>query len=256
MSESKINKIKSFYRKTIKYLLELVLIILLLIFVAFAQRTKKEDVYKDIIINIFPKNDCKFLEKSDIIKIIQSEYGRVINLKIEEVDINGLESRIKANSFVKNAEVYTDLKGNMYIEVRHRTPILRIKTSNDIQYYLDEYGTKIPLSGNYTARVIIANGYITDKESQNEQLFTLAKYIRKDAFLTSLIGQIYIKKDGEIILLPKIGNFKIEFGDTNNMKSKFKKLKILYYQILPYEGWNKYSHVNLEFKNQIVLNKK
>jgi cell division protein FtsQ len=132
-------------------------------------------------------------------------------------------------------------------------------SSSDQNYYIDKHGVHMPLSKKHTARILIATGFI-EKASRDtdfeQQLFAVAEFIKKDQFLDALIGQIHVKYDGELILVPKIEDFKIEFGNLDNMEFKFKKLKIFYKEILPYEGWNKYNKVDLRFSNQIVLNKK
>ena len=84
----------------------------------------------------------------------------------------------------------------------------------------------------------------------------MALFINKDVFLSALIGQIYVKKDTEMLLVPKIGDFMIDFGNASDLENKFMKLKVFYKKILPFEGWNKYNNVILKYKNQIIVNKK
>ena len=73
-----------------------------------------------------------------------------------------------------------------------------------------------------------------------------------------MIEQIYVDKNGDIILSPKVGNMEIIIGQMNNLEDKFSRLLAFYNNIAPSQGWNKYSTVNLKYKDQIVckLNKK
>jgi cell division protein FtsQ len=75
-----------------------------------------------------------------------------------------------------------------------------------------------------------------------------------------LIGQIYVaeQRDNnyiskEIILIPRIGDMNIEFGNAQDIDMKFKKLKLFYKKIYPFIDRNKYETVNINFNNQIIL---
>ncbi len=58
----------------------------------------------------------------------------------------------------------------------------------------------------------------------------------------------------------KIGdNVKIIFGtaySNEEVREKFRKLKIFYTEAIPYEGWNKYEEISLKYDKQIVCKKK
>ncbi|MBT3301987.1 MAG: hypothetical protein HOG05_07575 [Bacteroidetes bacterium] len=248
------------YKLIKAYFLLSMLLIALFIFVSFAEKSANQQQCTEVVIRIYPENNNQFLDKQDVINSLVESNGRAIeNLNIGEINTKDLESTLKLNSFIDNAEVYFDLLGNLYVDVYHRKPVLRIMSSSDQNYYIDKHGVHMPLSKKHTARILIATGFI-EKASRDtdfeQQLFAVAEFIKKDQFLDALIGQIHVKYDGELILVPKIEDFKIEFGNLDNMEFKFKKLKIFYKEILPYEGWNKYNKVDLRFSNQIVLNKK
>jgi cell division protein FtsQ len=73
--------------------------------------------------------------------------------------------------------------------------------------------------------------------------------------MQSLIGQIHLKKDGDFVLIPIVGGQEIIFGTANTDKEvneKFRKLKIFYKEAIPYEGWDKYTEINLKYDRQIV----
>ena len=87
----------------------------------------------------------------------------------------------------------------------------------------------------------------------------ISHYVCNDPLLHSLIGQIHLKKNGDFILVPLVGDQKIIVGSAysnREVKSKFEKLKIFYNEAMPFEGWDKYSEINLKFEGQIVCKKK
>ncbi|MBL6962704.1 MAG: hypothetical protein ISR55_02680 [Bacteroidetes bacterium] len=242
------------------YLVFSLFIVVLFVFVSFAEKSAREQVCHEVSIRIYPENDNRFLDQEDITNNLMTSSGRPLKgLNLSEINTKELETGLIRNQFVENAEVYFDLAGNLYIDVFHRKPVLRIMSSSGQNYYIDKDGVHMPLSSKHTVRILIATGFI-EKASRNtnfeHQLFKLADFIKRDKFLDALIGQIHIKYDGEVVLVPKIEDFTIEFGTLDHMEMKFKKLKIFYKRILPFEGWNKYNKVDLRFSNQIVLNKK
>ena len=159
------------------------------------------------------------------------------------------------------------------VNIQQRRPVIRILTSADESYYIDEEATLMPLSENYTVKVLVANGNITEsygrfykkkiadttltKKSILDELYAMANYINRDEFWKAQITQIYVNEDREIEIVPLVGDQKIIFGDTTAMDEKFKKLKIFYKEGMnTIDCWNKYATINLKYKNQIVCTKK
>jgi cell division protein FtsQ len=67
---------------------------------------------------------------------------------------------------------------------------------------------------------------------------------------------MYIHKDHEIELIPRVGAHIIHFGDISDYKYKFFKLKAIYEKGFNALGWNKYEHINLKFSNQVICTKR
>ena len=73
-----------------------------------------------------------------------------------------------------------------------------------------------------------------------------------------MIGQIYLEKNGDFILVPLIGDQKIVFGSAYSEKEveeKFEKLRIFYEEGMPNVGWNAYSEISVKYEGQIVCKK-
>jgi cell division protein FtsQ len=157
--------------------------------------------------------------------------------------------------------VYNDLTGEVKIEVRQRKPVLRIINSSLKSFYIDENGLKMPLSPNFAARVLIANGNITEsyggifdsvQTKLVQDIYHLTKYTLRNEFWNSQIEQIYVQENGDLVLIPRVGNHKIIFGDISEMEEKFENLMVFYIQALPKVGWETYSVINVKFKGQII----
>jgi len=242
------------------YLLPSVFVVALLFSLGFANQSIKDIRFNKLNIYIESEKENAFLDKNDIEKLLSSHIQKPFkNLFLSEIDLFSLEKVLKINSLVDNAEIYNDLKGNIFVELKFRKPIVRVMTVFHDNYMIDEKGNKMDISSKFTPKILVANGFAI-KNSANpdfeQQLYLLSKFIYNDNFLKSLIGQIYVDVNRNVILIPKVENLKITFGKIDDIELKFKKLKIYYEKILPSEGWGKYNNIDLRFKNQIVLNKK
>jgi len=153
------------------------------------------------------------------------------------------------------------MDGVINVEISQRQPILRIMNRFDQDFYVDQHGLKIPLSSNFTARVLVANGYI-DELFANQvdtlhtamamELFKTADYIRKDSLWDAQIAQIYVNKDHEIELIPRVGNNRILLGDADSLDTKFHNLLVFYKKALPQVGWDAYKVINIKYANQVI----
>jgi cell division protein FtsQ len=90
-----------------------------------------------------------------------------------------------------------------------------------------------------------------------DDIYALASYIQSDSVISGLITQAYVNSEREIELYPAVGNQKIIFGKAEDIAGKFEKLKIFYTEGMnSSNGWDKYSVINLKYKNQVVCTKK
>ena len=86
-------------------------------------------------------------------------------------------------------------------------------------------------------------------------LYELGLFIMKDRFLKMLIEEIYVDRNGEFELIPKLGNQIILFGSAENMEDKFERLLVFYKKGLSITGWQRYNVINIKFRNQIICSK-
>ena len=188
-----------------------------------------------------------------------------------EIDTEKLERKLMAISSVESVEMYKDLNGNLEVDVKQRRPIARVFNKNGSSLYVDDKGKTMQVSDYYTARVLVVNGHVNIRTNENynaiaesselrsnsrlDEVFELTNYISQDEFLKAQIEQIYVEKNGEIILIPKVGNQEIIFGKVEEIEKKFKKLLLFYKEGINPNNLNLYKTINLKFDNQIVCKK-
>lgn len=237
------------------------IVVIVFALIAFTERMKTDASVKSIHVEISNLNENHFLDEEDIIRLMQWNQERMKGAAVETINFRELEGRIKKDPFIRDAEIYSDLKGNVMVNVELRRPVARIVRNDGPDGYIAEDGTIMPVSEKFTARVIIISGaFIRQILSvrninalpEGQQLMEMIETIRDDEFWNAQIAQLDIDSKCKVTVLAQIGDENIEFGRPENLEVKFRKLKIFYKEILPRVGWNKYDRVNLEFEGQIV----
>lgn len=236
-------------------------ILVVVLFIAFTERRLGSVSVSDISITIENINENHFLDEADVIDLMQLDKENIKGAELDRVNLKQVEKRIKSDPFIKNAELYSDLKGNVVARVELRRPIARIVRNDGPDGYIADDGKVMPVSDKFTSRVVlISGGYVRELLKQNnvndsedgKLLMELITFIGEDDFWRAQIAQLDIDSKARITLYSQVGDERIEFGKPDNKEVKFKKLKIFYNEILPRMGWNKYNRVNLEYEGQIV----
>ena len=109
-------------------------------------------------------------------------------------------------------------KGVLAVKIKHRKPLLRVIGPDD-SYYLDEYGKKFPISTKYTANVLVATGSISD-EFAIKNLLPFVIDIEKHPFWKAQVEQIFVAQNGEVSLIPLVGDHIVELGELTDYREK------------------------------------
>lgn len=226
----------------------------------FASSRQNEKKCEKVSITIDNEYNNYFIGEEEVRSLLTREGERRLEgLPNQLIDLKNLEKRIEAHSFVKEAEVFRGLDGNIQVRIKQNRPIARIIRS-DQDVYIDAAGNMLPLSDRYTARVIPITRTRTSRpfgreffqDSTGQAYLSLLQYIEGDQFWKAQIAQMEIDEKGKISLLPQVGEHTIEFGKPVQTEEKFKKLLIFYKEVLPVMGWEKYKRVNVEYEDQII----
>ncbi|WP_395803439.1 cell division protein FtsQ/DivIB [Daejeonella sp.] len=234
----------------------------LVLLMSFIEVKKGSQKCKDLKVILPGRNN--FIERNEVDRILMEAGGTLIGRDLRDINIHKLENSLKINPFIEFAKVYVDMDGVIHAEVRQRQPILRLINRANVQFYIDENGLKMPLSENFTANVLVANGLIDEDFSGKvdtlstklaKDLFRMAQFIKADTIWDSQIEQLYVDVKGDIEMVPRVGNHKIILGDADSLQSKFKNLLVFYKKAIPKVGWDTYNTINLKFANQVVCSK-
>lgn len=168
----------------------------------------------------------------------------------DSIQCRAIEETLEKNTFIENAECYKTPIGNLCIYIKQRLPILRVMPTGGSDHYIDDKGHSMP-GGNHAAHLPVATGFIDQKMAAGP-LFELAKLLNEDNFWKQQVEQIHVTSEGEIELVPQVGNHILFLGKPVRMKEKLDRIRTFYDKALSRVGWNKYSRISVEFDNQVI----
>ena len=235
----------------------------LIALIALTESRQEQKRCLEVIVQLDKVDGHQFLSKRDVTGYLTNEGNNpVVGETFDKIDFRTLEQRLKRHGLVKNCQVSRDLKGNVVVSIEQPRPVARLVSfGSDFQFvggqYVSEEGRFFPTSMNHTVRVPLLSGryfanHKTLANSSSQGIMTLLTMIRKDVFWQAQITEIDISEQGAITLWPTYGTHRIELGAPINLELKFKKLKLFYKSVLSAKGWNRYSRVNVQYRNQIV----
>lgn len=229
-----------------------------------AIRKKDASKCKGIEINIVGVDNNYFVDKTDIMNSIKAiEKEGPVGKAIGSFNLEMLETRLEKDIWVKSAELFFDNNEVLQVNVYEREPVARIFTTGGNTFYIDHDLTMLPLSEKFSARLPVFTGFPSDTKvlsktdsSLLNDIKTISLAIQRDSFRMAMIEQVDITADRDFEMIPKIGNQLIIFGNGDDVEDKFNKLKLFYKEVMIKAGWNNYSVINVQYKNQVVAKRK
>jgi cell division protein FtsQ len=257
-------------RKVFKILMFIPLLYLVVMPVYLASSSNSR-LCGGIVIDIEDSSDYHFVTRKQLLNLAYGNSGRILGQPLKKVSVSDIESRIKVLRELRIAEAYMTIDGTVHIYADQREPVMRVMPENGGDYFIDEDGVVVRRRNLYNPRLHIIGGNVnisqamlngvsvldtSIKHSILKDLYYLVGYINDDSFWSAQIDQIYVDNNDEIDLIPRVGNHLVHLGTTENYKVKLKNLETFYDKVLPEVGWNKYSVINLEYKDQIVCKRR
>lgn len=194
-----------------------------------------------------------FMTHEMVNKLLIQNGKTVKNQQKSVIDLHKLEANIISHPMVESASVFLTVDGLLKTSIKQRTPIARIINKNN-SYYIDKQAKIMPLSINYSARVLLVSGNVTEED--NEAIHELVTKILNDEFLKKQIIGIEKVQPNEFVLLTRIGDQQIQIGEIENLDTKFKNLKSFFNKTMTDQTIDNYASINLEYNNQVVCTKK
>lgn len=231
------------------------LLVCYILFVAiFFRDMKQNKVCEGLSVVVKDSLDKHFVNEGDLIWILKKADLNPIKKPMAEVNTDRIETELMKNEMIARVEAYKTPSGIIKLEVEQKVPIMRVISPRG-NFYVDNRGTTMPVSFRYVVDVPLVSGYV-EKDLAVTDLYKFALFLQENEFWNNQIEQIYVHPNNEVELIPRIGNHRIVLGSFDNFEEKLDNLRLFYDKVIPKIGWEKYSILNLKYKNQVVCTKR
>ena len=191
-----------------------------------------------------------FMNKDSIKNNLLDNYKSLDSLNADIETVYKIEKIISQIPFVKKANVYMTVNSELNIQVQEKKPVLNLY---NIDYLLSENGLLIPKIDSLNMDLKSFFGGIDSTIYQD--LSNLTNMINKDDFLKDHIKYIYSDSSSFYLSVNRF-DYNIELGSLENISEKLNNYKAFIASKIDDEILNKYSHLNLNFKKQVIAQKK
>ena len=119
----------------------------------------------------------------------------------------------------------------------------------------------MPLSDKLSAKVPVFTGFpdkkrLTVKDSALlQEIRETAQFILADPFWLAQVAQVDINAEGNMEMIPVVGNHIVKLGRGEQIPAKFNRLMIFYRQVLSKTGFDKYKLIDVQYKGQVVASR-
>ena len=242
-----------------KKILFILLALLLVVYIGgyfyfFAYKSPEVPVCEAVEVVISDSLDINFLTEKRVVEYLSKANLYPLHKKWDDINTYQIEEALLKNEMVESVEVVQLISGVITIVISQKKPVLRVFSANG-SYYVDQSGQTMNTSLGQVIQVPVASGNI-EKSYAISELYKFALFLQGDAFWNDQITQIYVRSKNDVEIIPRVGNHQILLGSLDDFEKKLKHLRLFYEQVIPKMGWEKYSVINLKYRNQIVCTKK
>ena len=195
-----------------------------------------------------------FLDNSEIVRLMKQQHIYPVSQPMGRVDVRRIENVLEKSPFIDSVECYKTIDAGVVVKLTQRMPLIRVKSNNGDDYYIDNRGGIMP-NNRYAGDLVIATGDIT-KSYASKVLKQVGNYIVNSTFWHNQVEQLHVLSDGSIEMVPRVGDHIVYLGAPVNIPEKLDRLDKFYRYGLKEAGWNKYEMINVEFSNQIICKKR
>lgn len=233
----------------------------LMVLVVVANISRSRSTVRGIEVNIRYGRQPQLVNSQVVKDSILAVVPALLQQQVGQVDRQAVAEAASHVPFLSDVSASTSVSGKVVVRATQRRPIARLYYGPK-EYYFDSEGALMPSSPLGSCNVLVVGGDFTDPlraDSLNSQMLALldiARFLDRESKYGDLIDQVYIERDGDIMMVPKLGNHVVELGTPEDLDAKFSNLLTFYRKGMPRAGWDTYSRLSLKFKGQVVCTKR
>ncbi len=213
---------------------------------------------KGVKIHLNDDEVYSYLQKDDINRLlIENKRIDITQMSIKNANLEALEQVALSHPWIAATSLYIDNGRYLNIEVVQRVPVARVYEEDGLNYYIDSTLNVMPPAVGYAYPVVVFTGVPAIKDTlsilaMQRKILYLANFIARDTFWSKQIVQVQMNEKHQFSFATLVGNQIVTIGDTSHLATKFENLYTFYKQVNNTIGWEKYTHINLSYTNQVV----
>lgn len=248
-------------KRSAKIMLILLGVAVLAVLVLVANVARSRAQVRGVEVSVRYGHTPQLVSRQSVVDSVLCHVPNLLQLSVGSVDRARVASAARRVPFLSNVSASVSVSGKVVVRADQRRPIARLFYGSR-DFYIDADGVLFPSSPLGFCNVLVAGGDFSEPlrlDSLNAQVKALCKvaaFLDHEDDYGALIDQLFIERDGDILMTPKVGDQVIELGSPDDLDAKFANLLSFYRKGMPRAGWNSYSKISLKFKGQVVCTKK
>ena len=242
--------------KKILSILSVVVLAGYLVYSLAAMTDRHEDtrLCRGVDLNITDSLQFVLNEEEMVLAVLQEHSIDPVGLPLEEIDPERIEATLLMHPLVGKVQCYKTGGDMLRINLSSKVPLVRVINNRGQDFYVDSRG-EILTQRSLAVQLPVATGYI-DRQFAAGELLEVVRVIDQSEFWKAQVEQINVTKDGQIELVPRVGDHLLILGTADNVEAKLDRLMNFYEKGLDNVGWNKYRSVSVAYENQVVCKKR
>ena len=227
-----------------------------LVYSAVAMTDRHEDIRicRGIDLHISDSLDYGLIDGDMVTSLLQERGLDPVGLSLDRIDIEGIESVLLRHPLVGRAQCYKTAGNMLRINISGKVPLVRVLNNRGQDFYVDSRG-EILTQHSLAVQLPVATGYI-DRKFASGDLLDVVNAIDRSEFWKAQVEQINVTREGQIELVPRVGDHLLILGTAQDVEDKLKRLENFYRKGLDNVGWNKYRSISVAYENQVVCKKR
>lgn len=194
------------------------------------------------------------IDEDMILALLQEHSIDPVGLPLDEIDLDKVETTLLMHPLVGKVQCYKTGGDMLRINISSKVPLVRVMNNRGQDFYVDSKG-EILSQRSLAVQLPVATGYI-DRRFASDELLKVVRAIDQSEFWKAQVEQINVTKDGQIELVPRVGDHLLILGTADNVADKLDRLMSFYEKGLDNVGWNKYRSISVAYENQVVCKKR
>ena len=242
--------------KKILSILSVVVLAGYLAYALMAMTDRHEDtrLCRGVDLHITDSLHFDLMDEDMVLSLLQEHSIDPVGLPLDEIDLEKVEATLQLHPLVGKVQCYKTGGDMIRINISSKVPLVRVINSRGQDFYVDSKG-EILSQHSLAVQLPVATGYI-DRRFASDELLSVVRAIDRSEFWKAQVEQINVTKDGQIELVPRVGDHLLILGTADDVEGKLERLMNFYEKGLDNVGWNKYRSISVAYEGQVVCKKR